>query len=58
MDPNTPATRAGGCLLALAVLAGIALGAYYRQPSLGFVAGLGVGLALLGLVWLSDRKGR
>jgi hypothetical protein len=28
-----------------------------RQLSIGFLAGLGVGLLLLGLVWLADRRG-
>jgi len=53
MPSNAP--RAGGCLLALAVLAGTLLGTLYRQPSIGFLAGLGAGLILLGLVWLLDH---
>lgn len=56
MASNAP--RAGGCLLALAVLAGTVIGVLYRQPSIGFLAGLGIGLTLLGLVWLADRKRR
>ena len=47
---------AGGCLLAASILIGVVVGAVYREPSIGFLAGLGAGLALLGLVWLIDRR--
>jgi hypothetical protein len=52
--PKTP--RAGGALLALAILAGVGAGIYARQPSIGFLAGAGIGLLLLLLVWLLDRR--
>lgn len=58
MDPNLSATRAGGCLLAFSVLAGVVTGAIYHQQSIGFLGGLGVGLVLLTLVWLIDRRRR
>lgn len=58
MNPSNPATRAGGCLLTLAILAGTLLGIVYHQQSIGFLAGLGVGLLLLILVWLIDRRRR
>ena len=48
--------RAGGALLAAAILAGVVAGALARQPSIGFLVGLGVGLLLLGAVWLLDRR--
>jgi hypothetical protein len=54
--PSRTPMRAGGALLAFAILAGVIGGALLRQPSLGFLIGLGVGLALLGLVWLADRR--
>ena len=47
--------RAGGFLLALAILIGPIVGAMFGQPSLGFLIGLGIGLALLVAVWLADR---
>lgn len=47
---------AGGCLLSLSILAGVAAGTLLRQPSIGFLAGLGAGLVLLALVWLVDRR--
>ena len=46
---------AGGFLLAVSLLVGTVLGAGRGQASIGFVAGLGVGLALLAAVWLIDR---
>jgi hypothetical protein len=48
--------RGGGALLALAIMIGAAAGLYVRQPALGMVAGLAIGLVLLALVWLLDRR--
>ena len=48
--------RAGGALLAAAILIGVIAGVLLRQPSIGFLAGLGAGIALLALVWLLDRR--
>jgi hypothetical protein len=56
MEPSRRFTRAGGCLLALSLIAGVAGGAYAGQPSIGFLAGLGAGLLLSVLVWLFDRR--
>jgi len=58
MRPGSPIRLAGGFLLALSILAGVVVGTIYRQPSIGFLAGLGAGLALLALVWLLDRGRR
>jgi hypothetical protein len=49
---------AGGFLLALSILVGVSIGVVERQASIGFLGGLGVGLALLGLIWLLDRRRR
>jgi hypothetical protein len=48
--------QAGGCLLTLGILAGVIGGLYYRQPSIGFLAGTAAGLLLLLMVWLIDRR--
>jgi len=56
MKPGSQARQAGGCLLFLSIMIGVAVGVLLRQPSIGFLAGLGIGLALLALVWLRDRR--
>lgn len=50
--------RAGGFLLAAAILLGVVVGILARQSSLGFLIGLAAGLLLLGAVWLIDRRRR
>jgi hypothetical protein len=47
---------AGGALLALSIVFGTVAGSAYWQPSIGFLAGLGVGMLLLVLVYLLDRR--
>jgi hypothetical membrane protein len=56
MATDRKATRAGGVLLALSLLAGALIGIFAGQPSIGFLAGAGIGLFLLILVWLLDRR--
>jgi hypothetical protein len=50
------AARAGGFLLAASILVGAIAGSILHQPSIGFLVGTGVGLFLLALVWLIDRR--
>jgi predicted acyltransferase len=47
--------RAGGCLLAISILIGAFAGMVLRQSSIGVLVGGGVGLLLLGLVWVRER---
>jgi uncharacterized membrane protein (UPF0136 family) len=53
--PPSRTPMAGGFLLAISLLAGAIIGAGRGQASIGFVAGLAVGLVLLVAVWLIDR---
>ncbi|WP_157073680.1 hypothetical protein [Sphingomonas soli] len=48
--------QAGGFLLAIALIVGVFVGMAKGQPSVGFVAGLAVGLTGLLIVWLVDRR--
>lgn len=52
---SKPAPIAGGALLALSLVAGTIVGVRQGQPSIGFLAGLGIGIALLIIVALIDR---
>jgi hypothetical protein len=56
MEPARPFTRSGGCLLAFSVIAGAAVGTIFGQPSIGFLAGSALGLALVITVVLLDRR--
>jgi hypothetical protein len=56
MNPKSRFTRAGGCLLALSLMGGVIVGAWAQESSIGFLGGLGLGLALLLVVWLLDRR--
>ena len=38
-------TAGGGCLIAVAVLAGVVIGLALHQPTIGFLAGLALGVA-------------
>ena len=54
-QPEPKFRRAGGALLAASILLGVIGGTAMRQPSLGFLAGLALGLLLVGAIWLIDR---
>lgn len=54
--PPRKSAQAGGVLLALSIMGGTTIGILNRQASIGFLAGLGVGVLLLVLVWLLDRR--
>jgi len=48
-------TQAGGCFLAIFILAGFVYGMIIQNPMKGVLIGTGVGIALAVLVWLLDR---
>ena len=56
MSGPPPPRIAGGILLAVGILGGVAIGGALRQPSIGFLAGLAAGLLGLGVVWLAERR--
>ena len=56
---NRPAqkfSRAGGSLLAISIIAGVVGGTIAGEPSVGFLVGLGAGVAMALFIWLSDRR--
>ena len=58
MADQSKSSLAGGFLLCVALLAGALIGVFTGQPSIGFLIGAGIGLALLLLTWLWDRRKR
>ena len=53
---STPAPRASGFFIAVAVVAGAVIGARLGQPSIGVLAGAAAGTALALALWLLDRR--
>ena len=47
--------RAGGFLLALCILVGAVIGTVKGQPSIGVIAGTGIGVVVAVVLWLKDR---
>ena len=56
MSQRTRPAQAAGFILAISILAGAMAGAIAGQPSIGFLAGLGAGVAISLVYWLSDRR--
>jgi len=49
-------TRAGGAILAIAIIAGTVAGIMVGQSSIGFLVGTGAGILIALLIWLNDRR--
>jgi hypothetical protein len=58
MSARSNAPLAGGFLLCVALLAGALTGIFLGQPSIGFLVGAGVGLAIAITIWLLDSRRR
>ena len=54
--PPTSTPRAGGSILAAAIIAGVVGGIIAGEPSIGFLAGTAIGVGLAILLWLRDRR--
>ena len=55
-DQRRPGTTAGGSLLALAIVTGAAIGVAKGQPTIGALAGFGVGVVLFLVIWRLGRR--
>ena len=56
--PSSRAPLAGGFLIALGVIVGSIIGAAKGQSTVGFLFGLGIGVAMAIAVWGVDRSRR
>lgn len=54
--PKPQASRAGGAIVAFSIIAGAVIGNHFGQPSIGIVAGIGLGVAVALGLFLIDRK--
>lgn len=59
-DPPTPPPGrkeplAGGAPLALSIIIGVIVGGFAGQPTVGFLAGLAVGIVIALAIWWSGR---
>ena len=48
--------QAGGSILAGCIIAGAVGGVILGQPSIGFLVGTAIGVAIAILLWLKDRR--
>jgi uncharacterized membrane protein YgaE (UPF0421/DUF939 family) len=53
---SNKSAQAGGSILAGCIIAGVIGGVILGQPSIGFLAGLGIGVVIAILLWLKDRR--
>ncbi|HEU4959944.1 MAG TPA: hypothetical protein VFT56_06010 [Sphingomonas sp.] len=56
MNPPPRSPAAGGCLTAIAVMLGVIVGLIFGQPTIGFLAGLAIGVVAAVMVWWVDRR--
>jgi hypothetical protein len=56
MSQSNRSTQAAGFILAISILAGAVGGSIVGEPSIGFLAGLGAGVAVSILFWLVERR--
>lgn len=56
MTEPTRSTRAAGAPLAFLTLAGVVGGTMLGEPSIGFLIGLVLGIAVAVLTWWRDRR--
>lgn len=52
---SSPPPRAAGALIAFSVIGGAVAGVVAGQPTIGTLAGFGIGVAAALLLWLRDR---
>ena len=56
MSQPTRSSAAGGFFIAMGALVGTGVGIALRQPSLGFLGGMALGIAVALGIWAVDRR--
>lgn len=56
MLAKSPPPRAAGAIIAFTVIAGAIIGTAKGQPTIGVLAGFGVGVLAALLLWLRDHR--
>ena len=55
MPETSSPPRAGGAIIAFAVIAGAVIGTAEGQPTIGLLGGFGIGVLVAVILWLRDR---
>lgn len=56
MPAKSPPPRAAGAIIAFTVITGAIVGTAEGQPTIGVLAGFGLGVLAALLLWLRDRR--
>jgi hypothetical protein len=54
--PNPQASRAGGFIIAVSIIAGAIIGIRHGQPSIGLLTGAAIGAGISAALYLWDRR--
>lgn len=54
-DPTPSNATGAGAPIVLSLMAGLVIGFLLRQPTIGFLVGTSVGIAIAVLIWMRDR---
>jgi len=55
-DKQNKTSTGGGAFIAFLTLAGVFIGGFLNQPSIGMLTGFAAGVAIAILIWLRERK--
>ena len=56
MPSQSPPSAAGGFLIAIGAVIGVAIGLFLGQVTPGFLIGTTIGIALAVIIWLRNRR--
>ena len=56
MPAKSPPPRAAGAIIAFTLIVGAIVGTAEGQPTIGVLAGFGIGVLVALILWLRDRR--